>query len=425
MALLAAPLPYVRFGGAVAPNNQRTHVFQLLTLSLAPIVAVGSACEGTIGLGGPQGERGPSGVIQRDRLTNRFELYEVGGPVGGTARFAELDDQTTLVSIWLNRSRSGVHFADVHQETAAEGGVPLITLGAIDGIYPVLEVVVKELDDGTAVTYDDMVELDAHLVVHHRVEGSPAFGTADVGRNALTGRFISYPLDPVVGSVVTATATYFERKSGSTMLFANLDNPRPGVPASPIHIRANNVVTGGSIVFTANPFGEETNTSETHLEVLDDGTAVTFEELVLMDTHVDVRDARNSAVVLAMGNAGTNDVTGNRQSFAVGPIGDSLLSGDVTLHERTCGLAILEIDLVGTNAGVRHAVTIQDVALGSLPIDVAPVRGSSGRSITPTKPRDDDMPATYDGLVTVTGVIDIHREGPDSPVIARATIRGN
>jgi hypothetical protein len=75
----------------------------------------------------------------------------------------------------------------------------------------------------------------------------------------------------------------------------------------PAHIHANNAVTDGPIVLDFNPVDGATGKSETSVTMLNDGTAITYEQLIAYNGHVNVhKSTAEIGVIITQGNIGSN-----------------------------------------------------------------------------------------------------------------------
>src|SRR5262245_3996960 len=117
----------------------------LATLMLLSVVAFYfSACSS---------DDGPS-------LTGESKVYTlnpVSDPsIHGTVTFANRSDKSVLVTIQLSGTQSGnSHPAHIHVDNAATAGAIAVDFTPVDGATGKSETVIKTLNDGTVVSYDD------------------------------------------------------------------------------------------------------------------------------------------------------------------------------------------------------------------------------------------------------------------------------
>jgi Cu/Zn superoxide dismutase len=251
------------------------------------------------------------GDIGQNELTSDSEEYELkaktGDNVSGTATFTRRRNDETLVTLVLNNTQDGNnHPAHIHNNTAAEGGGISIDLSSVDGTRGMSLTNVTELNDGTAISYDDLIEIDGYINVH--LSGSQLqtiVSQGDVGQNVLTGNSESYGLSGAGGSGVSGTVSFFERKNETTLVEISLTGTSE-TDTHPAHIHANDVLTGGGIIIGLNAVNGATGKSLTQVEFMDDNTPITYDEMTAINGHVNVHKSTNDFSVVANGNVGDN-----------------------------------------------------------------------------------------------------------------------
>src|SRR5687768_11064676 len=157
------------------------------------------------------------------QLTGNSKTYELSpvsdAGVSGTVTFAERDDDQILVTIQLTGTQSGTHPAHIHANSAAETGGIVLDLTAVNGADGKSETVVKSLNDGTAISYEDLLAFDGYVNVHaSESDLGTLIAQGDIGENELTGESKVYELAPVADPAVTGTATFAKRLNGSTLV---------------------------------------------------------------------------------------------------------------------------------------------------------------------------------------------------------------
>lgn len=116
----------------------------------------------------------------------------------------------------------------------------------------------------------------------------------------------SYPLAELESSGVSGTVTFTKVDDATTMMAIELSGTMDG-DMHPAHIHSGNASTGGPIVLDFNPVDGATGRSETTVTALNDGTPITYEELIAFDGHVNIhKSATELSVMLAQGNVGSN-----------------------------------------------------------------------------------------------------------------------
>lgn len=239
-----------------------------------------------------------------------FALSSVAVPgISGTATFIENKDNSTTVELKLNGTPDGgMHPAHIHINTAAEGGAIAVTLGTVNGTTGFSTVTFSKLDNGTAVTFDQILGFDGYINVHLSAEElGTIVAQGDIGQNELTGVSKVYTLNPVAVPTISGTATFFQRKNGEALAVLNIANtPAGGV--HPAHIHMGSVATApGAIKFTFNPVNGTTGMSKTNVSKLDDQTAFGYSDVLTVNGYVNVHLSADAlATIVAQGNIGMN-----------------------------------------------------------------------------------------------------------------------
>ncbi len=109
--------------------------------------------------------------------------------ISGTVTFAKRSDNATVITVQLTGTQAGgSHPAHIHANTAVEGGGILLDFAPVDGATGKSETVTKALNDGTLITYEDLLAFNGYVNVH---ASSSDLGTliaqGDIGQNELTG----------------------------------------------------------------------------------------------------------------------------------------------------------------------------------------------------------------------------------------------
>ncbi|MGF1556201.1 CHRD domain-containing protein [Paucihalobacter sp.] len=247
--------------------------------------------------------------------SKQFELFSQSNPaISGIVTFATRDDGATLITIQLSGTSSGGnHPAHIHANTAAEGGGILIDLTSVDGASGRSETVVTALNDGTPVTYEELInDLDGYINVHLSPSDlATIIAQGDFGRNELTSTSKTYKLNAVSNSAISGTAKFTKRVSGEALVSIALAGTTSGVSA-PAHIHLNNVVQGGGIAVDLTPVNGATGKSETSISELNDGTSINYDGLLDFNGYINVHEsANNLPTIIAQGNIGANEISYN------------------------------------------------------------------------------------------------------------------
>jgi hypothetical protein len=349
--------------------------------------------------------------------TDKSEAYTLGSfedsGVSGNATFTELSDGSIQISLALSGTPSGgVHPAHIHVNTAAEGGGIAISLESVDGSTGSSISVINSLDDGTPISYDELLEFDGYINIHL----SPSdLGTivaqGDIGQNMLTGVSVSYVLGEKAVAEISGTATFFERVNGEALAILDLENtPDGGV--HPAHIHMNTAAEGGGIIFSFNPVDGTSGTSRTNMDMYDDGAALGYADLETIDGYINVHLSADAlGTIVAQGDIGQNELTGNSVLYELGEKAVAGINGTATFYERVNGEALAILDLENTPDGGVHPAHIHvNTAAegGGILFSFNPVDGSSGISQTNVSMYDDGSAIGYADIETIDGYINVH-----------------
>jgi len=234
-----------------------------------------------------------------------YVLNSVSNPdISGTVKFAERSDNTTVVTIELEGTASGdTHVAHIHENSAAETGGIIIDLNSINGSTGKSETVVKELNDGTAITYNELLMLNGYTNVHlSETDLATLIAQGDIGENELTGSSTTYALLGVNESGINGTATFAQRISGSTLVTIDLEGASP-TGNYPVYIYDNTVATPGPIAINLNNY---TDTSVTTVRKLNNDTAISYDQLKDYNGHINIQTSATDPTYVAQGNIGSN-----------------------------------------------------------------------------------------------------------------------
>ncbi len=354
-----------------------------------------------------------------------FELGAVGSSgVSGTALFEELDDQSVRITLTLTgTSAGGDHPSHIHANSAAEGGGIVLDLTNVEGATGISETIVTALNDGTAVTYESLIDFDGYINVH---TASDNLGTllaqGDIGSNVLTGESEEYPMSAVGSSGVSGSVTFSERVSGETLVVINLTGD-PSDSNHPTHIHTGSAASPGGIVIHLS--NVKNGFSRTNVSAFNDGTAVTYDELIAYAGYVNVHNAEGDlGTLVAQGDIGSNKLTGESEEYTFSEVGDSGVSGTVTFNERFNGHTLVVISLTGDATDSNrptHIHTGSTANPGGIVIHLSNVKnGSSKTNVTEFS---DGTAVTYEELIAYAGYVNVHNaEGDLATLVAQGDI---
>lgn len=244
-----------------------------------------------------------------------YNLNAVGDSgVSGEAKIAENEDGSFIVELGLNgTSEENTHPAHIHFNSAAEGGGIAISLEPVDGATGVSTTTINQMDDGTPITYEDVVNFDGYINVHASASNQGTLvAQGDIGENVLTGELVTYHLDTKDVEGISGTATFEERESGETLITIELEGTTEG-DTHPAHIHMGSLADGpGDIFISLTSVDGGTGMSTTAISETDAEEPITYSELLEYDGYINVHlSADQLDVIVAQGdmeiNAGSWD----------------------------------------------------------------------------------------------------------------------
>ena len=113
---------------------------------------------------------------------------------------------------------------------------------------------------------------------------------------------VDYDLLTANGSGVTGTASFIPNSDGTTTIYIELNNAAKGI--HPATVNFGSLADGGSIAISLNEC--ECKISETLVTQLDNGTPITFVELMTFDGHMNIYESPTDGSIIAHANIGSN-----------------------------------------------------------------------------------------------------------------------
>lgn len=369
---------------------------------------------------------------QRTGRTKVYTLNALAVPdISGTATFIEFNDNSTTVELSLqNTPTDGVHPAHIHFNTAVEGGGIAISLADVDGNTGTSSINFKQQDDGTPITYEQLLDFDGYINVHlSATELATIVAQGDIGQNELTGTKKTYDLATKDVQGINGTAEFAERVNGNSLVTIEL----AGTPAGgshPAHIHVNTAVEGGGIAISLNDVDGDTGKSLTSIEKKDDDTAITYNQLLDFDGYINVHlSATELSTIVAQGDIGQNELTGTTKTYDLASKDVQGISGIAEFAERVNGTTLVTIELTGTPAGGIHPAHIHenDVAMGGpIIVGLTSVDGNTGISKTQVEELVGGAAVSYNDLLTINAHINVHLSDADlATIVAQGDIGAN
>jgi len=361
-----------------------------------------------------------------------FELWPVSNlAINGTVTIAERDDDQVVITIQLTGTSSGAsHPAHIHANSAAETGGIILDLTNVDGATGKSETIVNVLNDGTPLTYDDLLTIDGYVNVHlSATDLGTLVAQGDIGQNELSGEAEVYALGSVSDPAISGTATFEKRVNGETLVTVSLDGTTAG-NSHPSHIHANTAAQGGGIMIDLNNIDGATGESRTNVSHLNNDTPITYDELLNYNGYLNVHlSSANLATLIAQGDIGQNELTGDTESYTLGPVSNPAISGTATFAKRKNGATLVTVALTGTTAGLSHPSHIHANSAaqgGGIMIDLVNVIGTTGIARTNVTQLNNGTAITYDELKNFNGYLNVHLSSANlATLIAQGDIGQN
>ena len=375
------------------------------------------------------------GDIGQNDLTGESKTYDLGEKdvpgISGEVMFSQRVNGEALAQLTImGTPAGGIHPAHIHQNTAIEGGGILFSFNPVDGNTGISMTNVAAFDDGSSFMYSDIETLDAYVNVHLSAANlGTIVSQGDIGQNDLTGNTITYDLGEKDVAGISGNVLFSERVNGEALAEIMLT----GTPAGgmhPAHIHENTAVEGGGILFTFNSINGDTGMSATNVATFNDGSAFGYADIEALDAYINVHlSASDLATIVAQGDIGRNDLTGDSKIYTLAEKDVAGISGTATFFKRVDGSALAVLDIENTPAGGEHPSHIHenDAATGGpIAFTFNPVNGDTGMSMTQVEKLDDDSAFSYDDVLTFDGYINVHLSASQlGTIVAQGNIGSN
>lgn len=226
-----------------------------------------------------------------------------------------------------------------------------------------------------------------------------------------TGNSQTYALNSVSDHDISGEVTFHELSDGTTSVEIELTGTSSD-QTYPAHIHFNSVAEGGDIAVTLTSVDGNTGESTTIVTEADDESALSYDELIEFDGHVNVHLSPDDLQTLvAAGDIGANELTGESVQYDLHSVSDPDIQGTATLYERASGETLVTLDLENTSSDGIHPAHIHiNTAAegGDIAVTLNSVNGETGMSITHVGEFDDGEAVTYDELIDYDGYINVH-----------------
>lgn len=208
---------------------------------------------------------------------------------------------------------------------------------------------------------------------------------------------------------VAGTVTFTELSSTVTII--DIEVTGSSASSHPANIHLSSEVSGGSVSITLTPVVN--GYSSTTVTKLDNNTNISYDELILFDGHLSVRQSSSDlTTVIAVADIGGNALTANSQSYTLNAVGASGVSGSALFQRRNNGNSLVTVSLTGTNEGSVHPAVIrvgsvESVGGGPVSMTLNPVNGASGKSYTDLRALDSGEAISYVQFLAYGGYMTI------------------
>ena len=351
--------------------------------------------------------------------------------ISGTATFVENSDASVTILLDISGTPAGgSHPAHIHFNTAAEGGDIALSLEPVNGDTGKSEITVSALNDGTAVTYNQLLNFDGYINVHLSASDlGTIVAQGDIGQNDLTGMTKTYDLGSKAVAGISGNVVFSERLNGEALAEIMLTGT-PAGGSHPAHIHANTAAEGGGILFSFNPVNGDTGMSATNVAALDSGVALSYSDITNINGYVNVHLSTTSlSTIVAQGDIGQNELTGDSKSYTLSEKDVATIQGTATFYKRVNGTALAVLAIQNTPAGGLHPAHIHQnnaATGGGIAFTFNAVNGDTGLSATQVATLDNSTAITYDQILTYNGYINVHLSATQlSTIVAQGNIGSN
>ena len=243
--------------------------------------------------------------------------------------------------------------------------------------------------------------------------------------------FISYDLGEKSDSGVSGKATFNELQGGAAQLIIEVVGTSAG-NMHPVNIRLNSALEEGSIIVTIEPVDGATGLSITDFLSDDEGNSISFDDVDGLDAYINVNLSANDGTIVAQGDIGENDLTGEEKSYVLGEKDAPGISGTVLFEERVNGFALATISLENTLEGEEHPAHIHlnsAIVGGPILFSFNSVNGNTGTSITDTSESamEGEEAFTFNEILEADAYVNVHLGPGDDlqTIVAQGNIGSN
>ena len=235
----------------------------------------------------------------------------------------------------------------------------------------------------------------------------------------------TYPLYAQSPEDIYGQIIFVEYSDGSVNFVIELFNTASGTE-HPAYLYFDNAIDGNDVRLTLAPVNGATGGSQLRTSAFDDGTPLTFAQLLTYDGHVKVhKSAANQEIILASGDIGGNALKGVEYTYEIAPVDTSGVTGTITFSERFNEETLVEIETTGLSQGSfpTHIHVNTAVEGGDISISLADIQDNT--SLTNVAALDASaggLKVSYDDLLDFDGHVNIHDPSDNSIILGQADI---
>ena len=241
-------------------------------------------------------------------VTGKNHLYELNSTstqnIDGQIKIRERFDGSTQLELVLeNTNTTQTYLAYIHFGNALDGGGVAITLTPVDGNSKTSVTEISSTDSGAPITYEELLEFDGHLNIQAGGEPGILVAQADIGKNALTGKFAQYTLQQGDVEGANGLLTVQERESGFSLVTVEIEGAIPG-KQHPVTLNLGSIYQQAGIAGKLNPVDGTLGVSRTNLERLDGEMIAPYDAIITFKgfLRVHLGQGPEMSTIIAQGN---------------------------------------------------------------------------------------------------------------------------
>lgn len=241
-------------------------------------------------------------------VTGKNKLYELrsvsGQNIDGHVKIRErFDGSTQLELVLRNTDPNKTYAASLYFNDVLEGGELALALTPVNGNSKNSVTEISALDSGTEITYEGLLQFDGHVKIMVEQEAGANVAKADIGQNALTGRFQQFILQEGDIEGVQGLLTVEERENGFSLATIEMDGSVAG-KQHPVTLNFGSVSNTTGVAGNLNPVEGSSGVGMTTVEQLDDEMTIPYEDLIDFGgfLRVHLGEGDEMSTTLAQGN---------------------------------------------------------------------------------------------------------------------------